>query len=101
MNTFNLTRVLAGAATAVALTIAVSGSAFAHGGGMGGGGMGGHIGGTIGHDSFATQTTNNGGNKLGHLGDRRRLRFFYVNTAPGCIYRWTELGRVRICPDYY
>ena len=36
--------------------------------------------------------------------DRRRFRFIdvgaaYVTPVPACFYKWTSLGRVRICPD--
>jgi hypothetical protein len=48
MTKLNPKSVLAGAATAAVLTIAISGSALAHGGGMGGH-MGGSIGGNLGH----------------------------------------------------
>jgi len=55
MVTFNFTRFLRGAATAVALSTTVSGSALAHGAGMGGG----HIGGEFGHIT-STHVTGNG-----------------------------------------
>jgi hypothetical protein len=41
---------------------------------------------------------------LTRLGDHdaRRFRFSlgYVYPSTVCVYKWTELGRVRICPDY-
>jgi hypothetical protein len=96
MTKLSITNALAAAATAVVLTIAVSGSAFAHGGGMGGH-MGGPVGGTMGNTTKTTVIT-----KVTH--DRRRFRFLpgydYVSTAPACFYSWTSIGRVRICPDY-
>jgi hypothetical protein len=109
MTKFNIANVLAGAATAVALTMAVSGSALAaHGGGIGG-----HIGGIgpgIGHNTTTlakTETTN-----WRHL-DRERFErerferdrrfrfreFGYLGAAPYCFYKLTPLGRVRVCPD--
>ena len=98
MTTFNFTRFLAGAATAVAFSITVSGSALAHGAGMGGG----HTGGGFGHVTSASVTGNS--TRLMRLGDHdaRRFRFSlgYVYPSTVCIYKWTELGRVRICPDY-
>jgi len=101
MTTFNFTRFLAGAAAAVALSITVSGSALAHGAGRGGG----HIGGEFGHIT-STNVTGNSNNRLTRLlGDRDARRFHfshfgYVYPSTVCIYKWTELGRVRICPDY-
>jgi hypothetical protein len=97
MTKFNPSRILAGAATAVAITLAVSGTAFAHGAGMGG--MG-HMGGVTEHGTTNLVTTKS----LIRLGNRDGRRFhFRVGVAylpDGCIYRWTELGRVRICPAY-
>jgi hypothetical protein len=58
MITFNFTRFLGGAATAVALSIAVSSSALAHGAGMGSG----HVGGEFGHVT-STNVIGNGTNK--------------------------------------
>jgi len=100
MTKLSITNALAAAATAAVLTIAVSGSAFAHGGGMGGH-MGAPVGGTtlntMGNTTKTTVTT-----KVTH--DRRRFRFLpgydYVSTAPACFYSLTSIGRVRICPDY-
>jgi len=99
MRSFNLGRIVAAAATAFALSISLSATAFAHGGGMGGA----HLGNTLGHTGSTNLIVNNGG-KLTHL-DRdgrrfRRLRFIYVDGGPVCFYKWTALGRVRICPDY-
>jgi hypothetical protein len=96
MTNFNLTRILSGAAAAVAVTIAMSGGVFAHG--MGGG----HMGNMVEHN---TSTNVTGNNKLTHLGnhDGRRFRFIrfgYLGNSPVCIYKWTELGRVRVCPNY-
>jgi hypothetical protein len=100
---------VAGATTATVLIIAVSSNALAHGGGMGahmGGSMGGYLGRTnatsfVGSNKMITRTT-----KLTHVGnhDRRRLhflRFGYVgiDAAPVCFYKWTNLGRVHICPS--
>jgi hypothetical protein len=95
MTKSNITTVLAGAATAVALSIAVSGNALAHGGGMGGHG-------NIGVGK--TETT-----KVANFHDRDRRRFLrfrefgYVGVAvaPYCFYKWTPLGKVRVCPDTY
>ena len=100
MTTFNFTRFLAAAATAVALSLTVSSSALAHGAGM----SGGHLGSGFGHIT-STNVTGNTTNKLIRFGDHdvRRLRFSrfgYVYSPAVCIYKWTELGRVRICPDY-
>jgi hypothetical protein len=97
MTKFNLTNKLAAAAAALALSIAVSGSALAHG--MGGT-MGGNTGNGLGHITGSNLT---GSTKLltlsGH--DGRRLRFIRFGLYPsGCVYRWTEFGRVRICPEY-
>jgi hypothetical protein len=100
MTKSNVTNVLAGAATAVALTVAVSGNAFAHG-------IGGHMGGSYtGHGPtvIKTETT-----KWTNFRDRDRRRFFRfrefgylgVAAAPYCFYKWTHLGRVKICPDIY
>jgi hypothetical protein len=99
MTTFGFPRFLAGAATAVAFSL-VSGSAFAHGAGMGGG----HIVNGLGHIT-STNLTVNGTDKLIRLGDHdgRRFRFSrynYFYPATLCVHRWTEFGRVRICPDY-
>ena len=109
MTKLNPKSVLAGAATAAVLTIAISGSALAHGGGMGGH-MGGSIGGNLGHINATSPIQLNkvttGTNKVIHAGDRDRrhfrfLRFGYVgvDAAPVCYYKWTSLGRVRICPS--
>jgi len=98
MTKFNPSRILAGAAAAAAITLAVSGSAFAHGmGGMG------HMGGVTEHGTTNFVSTNKSSLfRIGsHDGHRFRVRFgFAYPTSGGCIYRWTELGRVRICPDY-
>jgi hypothetical protein len=93
-------RFLGGAATAVALSIAVSSSALAHGAGMGSG----HIGGEFGHVT-STNVIGNGTNRFTRLGDHdaRRFRFRhfgYVYPSTVCFHKWTELGRVRVCPDY-
>jgi hypothetical protein len=98
MTKLSITNALAAAATATVLTIAVSGSAFAHGmGGHMGANIGNNVGNTMGNVTKTTVTT-----KVTH--DRRRFRFLpgydYVSTAPGCFYSWTSIGRVRICPDY-
>jgi hypothetical protein len=93
--------ILVGAATAAAVTIAVSGSALAHGGGIGGH-MGGNIGGHLGHITTTMTRTDN----VSHIGERdaRRFRFHrfgYVGVvaSPACFYKWTNFGQVRICPD--
>jgi hypothetical protein len=108
MTKFNVTNVLAGAATAVALTMAVSGSALAaHGGGIGGH-VGGGIGPGVGHN--ATTLTKIETTKGRHFDrerferDRRRFRirefgFVDVGVTPYCFYKLTPLGRVRVCPD--
>ncbi len=112
MTKLNVTGVLASAATAAFLTIAVSGSALAHGSGIGGH-MGANIGGNMGHNT-ATLGTLSKTVKVPPMTktpivdrDRRRFRFRrfeYVGVAgaPVCFYKWTSLGRVRICPglDY-
>jgi hypothetical protein len=97
MTKWNVTSVLAGAATIAALTIALSDSALAHGGGMGG-----HMGGSMGHNT-ATVTKMD---KVTNFGDRDRRRFRFrrfsyvgFTASPVCFYKWTSLGRVRICPD--
>ena len=99
MTTFNFTRFLAGTATAVALSITASGSALAQGAGMGGG----RIGSGFGHITSAN-VTGNSTSRLTRPGDHdaRRFRFSlgYVYPSTVCVYKWTELGRVRICPDY-
>jgi len=109
MAKLNATNVLAAAATAAALTIAASGSALAHGGGMGGGHMGGNMGGNMGGGNVGhTRTTNMiETNKVTHIRfhDRRRFHFVrfgygYVDASPVCFYKWTSVGRVRICPDF-
>jgi hypothetical protein len=112
MTKFNVTNVLAGAATAVALTMAVSGSALAaHGGGVGGH-VGGGIGPGIGHNTLAKIETTNKieTTKWRHL-DRERFErdrrfrfreFGYLGAGvvtPYCFYKLTPLGRVRVCPD--
>jgi hypothetical protein len=95
MTMFNFTCFLAAAATAVAFSLTASSGALAHGAGMSGS-----------HGNIAsTNVTGNTTNKLTRLGDHdvRRLRFSrfgYVYSPSACIYKWTELGRVRICPDY-
>jgi hypothetical protein len=98
MTKFNVTNVLAGAATVVALSVAVSGNALAHG-------IGGH--GYIGHGP--TTVTKTETTKWTHFRDHDRRRFFrfrefgYVGVAvaPYCFYKWTHLGRVKICPEIY
>ena len=106
MTKLNVTNVLAGAATAAAITIAASGSALAHGGGMSGH-MGGSIGGNVGHNTVAVTKTE----KVVRIGDRDRRRFRFgrfgyvgvdVLASPVCYYKWTTVGRVRFCPglDY-
>jgi hypothetical protein len=100
MTKFNVPSVLAGAVTAVALLIVASGNAMAHGGGMGGHGYIGHGPTTL----TKTETT-----KWTNFRDHDRRRFFrfrefgYVGVAaaPYCFYKWTPLGRVRVCPDAY
>jgi len=107
MTTFSFARILTGVATAAILSTAtLSGAtdALAHGGmgggGMGGGGMGGgHVGGMGMHTQNLTKITNL---SRSGLRDRRRFRFIgvgYVNAASACVIKWTELGRVKICPD--
>ena len=46
-------------------------------------------------------------NKVTHMRfhDRRRFHFVrfgygYVDASPVCFYKWTSVGRVRICPDF-
>lgn len=100
MTKLSVTSVLAGAATLATLTIAVSGSALAHGGGMGG---------SMGHNTVTTKTgttTVTKIDKVTNIGDRDRRRFRFrrfgyvgVAASPVCFYKWTSLGRVRICPD--
>jgi hypothetical protein len=107
MTKLNLKSVLTAAATA--LMIAVSNNALAHGGGMGGhvgGNMGGNLGRTNPMSFVGSNKVITGTNKLTHVGDhdRRRLRFLrfgYVGTdaEPVCFYKWTNIGRVRICPS--
>ena len=107
MTKLNVTSILAGAATAAAITIAASGSALAHGGGMG------RMGGNVVHNTFVgpNKTVNPiKTEKVVRIDrDRRRFRFGrfgYVGVdvvaSPVCYYKWTSLGRVRICPglDY-
>jgi hypothetical protein len=105
MTKLSVKGVLAGAATVAALTIAVSGSALAHGGGMGG-----HTGANIGHNTMTMTktgtTTLTKIDKVTTVGDRDRRRFRFrrfgyvgVVASPACFYKWTNLGRVRICPD--
>jgi hypothetical protein len=108
MTKFNVTNILAGAATAVALTMAVSGSALAaHGGGLGGH-IGGGAGPGIGHNTTTLSKTES--TKWRHF-DRERFErdrrfrfreFGYLGAgvvAPYCFYKLTPLGRVRVCPD--
>jgi hypothetical protein len=101
MTKLNVTGILAGAATFAAITIAASGSALAHGGGMGG---------NRGHSAVVAPTKAVTPTKIEKVvridRDRRRVRFgrfgfFDVAAAPvpACFYKWTSLGRVRICPD--
>jgi hypothetical protein len=101
MTKFNVTSVLAGVATAVALSITVSGNALAaHGSGMGGHG---HT------DPGPTTVTKTETTKWTNFHDHDRRRFVrfrefgYVGVAgaPYCFYKWTPLGRVRVCPDNY
>ncbi len=112
MTKLSVTKVLAGAATAAALTIALSGNALAHFGGMNGhmgGNMGGNLTGTLSHttnligtNNLVSQTTKVT-DMSKHFRDRRFrfLRFGSVDIdpAPACFYKWTSIGRVRICPD--
>jgi hypothetical protein len=105
MTKLSVTSVLAGAATLAAFTIAVSGGALAHGGGMGG-----HMGGSMGHNTVTTKTgttTVTKIDKVTNIGDRDRRRFRFhgfgyvgVAASPACFYKRTSLGRVRICPDF-
>jgi hypothetical protein len=105
MTKLSVSSVLAGAATVAALTIALSGGALAHGGGMGG-----HMGGSMGHNTATVTktgtTTLTKIDKVTNIGDRDRRRFRFrrfgyvgVVASPVCFYKWTSLGRVRICPD--
>jgi hypothetical protein len=92
MTKLNVTRILAGTAALAAVTIAASGSALAHGGGIGG------------HLETKTVTPSKTEKVVRIDRDRRRVRFgrfghFDVVAAPACFYKWTSLGRVRICPD--
>jgi len=109
MTKLNLKSVLTVAAITAALTAAVSNHALAHGGGMGGP-MGGSMGGNPGRTNTTSFVGSNkvitGTNKLTHVGDHDRrhlrfLRFGYVgiDAAPVCFYKWTNIGRVRICPS--
>ena len=114
MTKLNVTTALAGVATAAAITIAASGSAFAHGGGMGGR-IGGSWGGNVGHNTAVqvktvnpTKTVTKTEKVIRTERDRRRVhfgRFGYLGVdvvaapVPACFYKWTSLGRVRICPD--
>jgi len=107
MTKFKFTRIFAAAATAAAMTVAVAGTASAHGGGMGGSHMGGmtsHTNGMTSHTTSSTVTVNTHKSvALNEHNGRRRFRFIQfglVNTAPACVYRWTHLGRrVLVCPD--
>jgi hypothetical protein len=96
MTSFGFLRFVAGGATAVAISLVASGNAFAHGAGMGSGMGLGHI--------TATNVTVNSTNQLTRFGDHDRRfrvsRFGYLYPSTVCVYRWTDLGRVRICPDY-
>ena len=106
MMKLNVTSVLAGAATAAAITIAASGSALAHGGGLGG-----HMGGSMGHNTVVgpiKTVTSTKTEKVTRIEDRDRRRFRFgrfgyvgvgVLASPVCYYKWTSLGRVRMCPD--
>jgi hypothetical protein len=107
MTKLNVTNVLAGAATAAALTIAVSGNALA----AYGGGIGGHIGSYgpgVGHNTMTvtkTETTKwRQFDRERFERDRRRFHFrefgfVDAGVAPYCFYKLTPLGRVRVCPD--
>jgi len=120
MTKLNLKSVLTVAAITAALTAAVSNHALAKGGGMGGhmgGSMGGHMGGNLGRINTTSLVGSNKvitgtnkviteTNKLTHVGDhdRRHLRFLRygyvgIDAAPVCFYKWTNIGRVRICPS--
>jgi hypothetical protein len=48
--------------------------------------------------------TGNSTSRLTRPGDHDARRFRnslgYVYPSTVCVYKWTELGRVRICPDY-
>lgn len=103
MTKLSITSVLASAATAAALALAVPGSALAHGGGMGG-----HVGGGMVHSTATVTKTDKVTkiDKVTNIGDRDRRRFRFRRFGYGgfvpppiCFYRWTNLGRVRICPD--
>lgn len=109
MTKLNLKSVLTVAAITAALTAAVSNHALAKGGGMGGH-MGGSMGGNLGRINTTSLVGSNkviaGTNKLTHVGDhdRRHLRFLRygyvgIDAAPVCFYKWTNIGRVRICPS--
>jgi hypothetical protein len=109
MKTFAFTRVLTGIATAVVLTAttaAGTSGALAHGMGMSGGmGMGSnHFSGLNSHITNLSTVTTNKLTTISH--DRRRFRFIRFgllgSAGPVCVYKWTELGRVKICPaDVY
>ena len=108
MTNFNFTRVFIAAAAAAAMTVAVSDTASAHGGGMGGSHMGGshmggsHMGGMTSHTTPSTVNLNMNKSATLHNGRRhfRFIRFGVINTASVCVYRWTHLGRrVLVCPD--
>jgi hypothetical protein len=101
MTKLSVSSVLAGAATVAALTS----GALAHGGGMGG-----HMGGSMGHNTVTVTKTGTTSltkvDKVTNIGDRDRRRFRFrrfgyvgVVASPVCFYKWTSLGRVRICPD--
>jgi hypothetical protein len=72
--------------------------------------LGGSTGGNLGRINTTSFVGSNkvitGTNKLTHVGDHDRrhlrfLRFGYVgiDAAPVCFYKWTNIGRVRICPS--
>ena len=99
MTKFNITSVLAGAATAIALSITVSGNALAaHGGGMGGHG---YTGPTAVTKTETTKWTNFHDRDRRHFFRFREFGYAGVAVAPYCFYKWTPLGRVRVCPDIY
>jgi hypothetical protein len=85
------------AALVATVTLAASGSAFAHG-------MGGHMGGSGPHMGNVTTTKTTTTKIIEHHDHLRHRRFFafgYVAPDYVCVWKRTVHGLVKICPDHW